>query len=299
MFFSREKASQTPVRPPEPPSNSHPIKATFLRRTATLCAVWVSRPFARNFGLVSLLSPWICVKHYDADWLDVSEAAAIEFIRERTSVPVPKIYCAFTYRNKTYIAMERLKGTMLADGWLQRSEESRSRILNQLKTMIEEIRSIRSPHGSSVASVDGGSLNDPRLPGIGTVYPIPTARRFGPFEDINAFHRWLRRPHKDADDAFPAEVNDMIKAHEETDWGQPVFTHGDLSSFNIIVNDDKITGIIDWETAGWYPHYWEYTRASRVSPQNAWWVDYLDRFLEPKPNERKFEKTRCEFWGEI
>lgn len=223
----------------------------------------------------------------------------MEFIRERTSVPVPKIYCAFTYRNKTYIAMERIKGTMIADGWLQRSEESRSRILNQLKTMIEEIRSIRSPHGSSVASVDGGSLNDPRLPGIGTIYPIPTARRFGPFEDINAFHRWLRRPHKGADDAFPDEVNEMIKAHEETDWGQPFFTHGDLSSFNIIVKDDKITGIIDWETAGWYPHYWEYTRASRVSPQNAWWVDYLDRFLEPKPNERKFEETRCEFWGEI
>ncbi|THW50911.1 kinase-like protein [Aureobasidium pullulans] len=279
MFFSREKASQTPVRPPEPPSNSHPIKATFLRRTATF--------------------PWICVKHYDADWLDVSESAAIEYIREHTSVPVPKIYCAFTYRNKTYIAMERIKGTMLADGWLQRSEESRSRILNQLKTMIEEIRSIRSPHGSSVASVDGGSLNDPRLPGIGTIYPTPTARRFGPFEDINAFHRWLRRPHKDADDAFPDEVNEMIKAHEETDWGQPFFTHGDLSSFNIIVKDDKVTGIIDWETAGWYPHYWEYTRASRVSPQNAWWVDYLDRFLEPKPNERKFEETRCEFWGEI
>lgn len=36
-----------------------------------------------------------------------------------------------------------------------------------------------------------------------------------------------------------------------------VFTHGDLSSLNILARVDDIVGIIDWETAGWYPSYWE------------------------------------------
>jgi len=34
-----------------------------------------------------------------------------------------------------------------------------------------------------------------------------------------------------------------------------VFTHGDLSSLNVLVRGDQIVGIIDWETAGWYPSY--------------------------------------------
>lgn len=38
------------------------------------------------------------------------------------------------------------------------------------------------------------------------------------------------------------------------------FTHGDLHFSNILVGGDgHISGIIDWEFAGWYPVYWEYT----------------------------------------
>ena len=44
-----------------------------------------------------------------------------------------------------------------------------------------------------------------------------------------------------------------------------VFTHGDLSSFNIVARVDGIVGIIDWETAGWYPSYWEYIHCSLPS----------------------------------
>ena len=30
---------------------------------------------------------------------------------------------------------------------------------------------------------------------------------------------------------------------------------------NIIVKGGKIVAIVDWEMAGWYPEYWEYTTA--------------------------------------
>jgi len=30
----------------------------------------------------------------------------------------------------------------------------------------------------------------------------------------------------------------------------PVLTHGDLSSFNILLRDDEVVGIIDWEITG-------------------------------------------------
>ncbi|KAB8209766.1 kinase-like domain-containing protein [Aspergillus parasiticus] len=39
------------------------------------------------------------------------------------------------------------------------------------------------------------------------------------------------------------------------------FTYADLSSRNIIMRDGKIAVIVDWQFAGWYPEYWEYTKA--------------------------------------
>jgi hypothetical protein len=53
----------------------------------------------------------------------------------------------------------------------------------------------------------------------------------------------------------------------------PVFTHGDLQQKNILVRKVPCSGkgeetrfkyeiaILDWEFAGWYPSYWEYSRA--------------------------------------
>ncbi|KAJ3810405.1 hypothetical protein EV368DRAFT_85124 [Lentinula lateritia] len=36
-----------------------------------------------------------------------------------------------------------------------------------------------------------------------------------------------------------------------------VFTHGDITRRNLLVDDNaKVVGIIDWEQAGWRPAYW-------------------------------------------
>ena len=42
--------------------------------------------------------------------------------------------------------------------------------------------------------------------------------------------------------------------------GQFYLTQGDLLPHNILVDGSKITAIIDWETAGYYPEFWEYCR---------------------------------------
>lgn len=37
-----------------------------------------------------------------------------------------------------------------------------------------------------------------------------------------------------------------------------VFTHGDIIPQNIMVDENyQVSGIVDWEAAGWYPDYWE------------------------------------------
>ncbi|KAK0452010.1 uncharacterized protein EV420DRAFT_702583 [Desarmillaria tabescens] len=38
------------------------------------------------------------------------------------------------------------------------------------------------------------------------------------------------------------------------------FSHCDLNKTNILVAEDgRLAAIIDWEAAGWFPEYWEYT----------------------------------------
>jgi len=244
-----------------------------------------------------MLPRGICIKY--GDWTDLAEASSMEFIRNNTSIPVPKVYCAFKHKKTTYIVMERMKGHKLANYWLTRSEESRTRLLAQLKGLIDEMRRLEAPHGTRIANANGGSLFDMRLPGLAVNHPQVTAVRFGPFEDIPSFHRWLTRPIDEPRESLPADVNDLIDWYKKNDWGRPVFTHGDLSSLNILVEGDDITGIIDWETAGWYPSYWEYTTASQVNFRNLFWGDYIDRFLDPRPKELEMDRIRHDRFGDF
>lgn len=58
---------------------------------------------------------------------------------------------------------------------------------------------------------------------------------------------------------------------EEYPWWHPAFTkcacrqyrmvsvRGDSAFHNILVRENQIVVIIDWESAGWFPEYWDYT----------------------------------------
>jgi hypothetical protein len=112
----------------------------------------------------------------------------MRFIAQHTSIPVPKVYCAFTRKGRTYIVTERINGEMLGIGWVKRSEESKAKILKQLKGMVEEMRNIPPPprqaQRQGVCNVDGGSIWDSRLYG--------TSMWHGPFGGIHDFHLYLR-----------------------------------------------------------------------------------------------------------
>jgi hypothetical protein len=68
---------------------------------------------------------------------------------------------------------------------------------------------------------------------------------------------------------------------------------------NIIVRGDEVVGNIDWETAGWWPEYWEYTSAWHVNPYNEFWREEVDKFLEPKVEELDMERARRKFFGDF
>jgi aminoglycoside phosphotransferase len=267
-------------------SCSNPINDTRLNRFLVLAGVKLLRRFRTCWGSVLFLTPQLCVKI--GERTDLSEAATMEFVRKHTSIPVPKVYCAFRRRGKTYIVMENISGMPAAASWERLTEKSKNRLLGQLREMIDEMRRIPAPN-SRISNVDGGSLFDCRL--------RSSLDRFGPFENTQTFHGFLRNWIEKGPPEH-LDVDEMISLHRR-EWGRPVFTHGDLSSLNILVRGDDIVGFVDWETAGWYPPYWEYTSACQVNPRNTFWAGYIGRFLEPWPEALKMEKTRQQWWGVI
>lgn len=265
-------------------SLSQPVHSTALYRWSTLLAIKILEGIRPRKGSVLILSDRTCVKY--GSLVHLSEASAMQFVAQHTSIPVPKVKCAFTRSGMTYIVMERIKGDMIGHGWMYRSEESKAKLLSQLTENVCQLRDLQPPEDNKIASVDGGSLYDCRLPG--------SMIRFGPFDNIQDFHRHLREG-RELDPNLRPEIQDLIKLQSKS-WPL-VFTHGDLSSLNILARRDDIVGIVDWKTAGWYPSYWEYTTAYQVNPQNSFWVNEIDKFLEPMPEELAMERIRQEYYG--
>ncbi|KEQ64381.1 kinase-like protein [Aureobasidium melanogenum CBS 110374] len=250
-----------------------------------LASISIVRRFRNRTGSVLMLTSDLCVKY--GSRLDVVEAQTMLFIAKHTSIPVPKIYFAFTDEECTYILMERIHGHSASRGWVRRSDASKQRVLEALKKMVLEMRGLIS-QSNAICSVSGGSLYDMRIP--------MNTRRFGPFDNVQEFHNHLRNGKQTSSNSCDEYLR-LFELHSH-DWSSPTFTHGDLSSLNILVRGDDVVGIIDWETAGWYPPYWEYTTACQVNPRNPFWRDEIEKFLEEMPEALEMDQLRQKYFGD-
>lgn len=87
------------------------------------------------------------------------------------------------------------------------------------------------------------------------------------------------------------ECDKLILAQNSRSYGTN-FTHGDLSLRHVYYLNGRITGIIDWESAGWFPDYWEYAMAWDSFWDSPDFRNDISQFLAPFPAEQKMEETR-------
>lgn len=271
---------------------SQSINDNWFNRFILLLMIELASLFMKRKEHIFFFTPWFCIKY--GRFRHLPEASTMRFIASQTTIPVPRVYCAFRHGDSTYILMEKIKGRKLAHGWTTRTVASKRTILQQLREMVDSMRRIPAP-SHAIANSEGGALWDCRMPGSPT---------FGPFDDIDGFHRYLRGGFETLDKLteevkhnLPTDVKRLIGLHHRS-WADPVFTHGDLSSLNIMVEGEKISGIVDWETSGWYPYYWEYTTACYVNFRNEFWRDEIDKFLTPHPEELSMEELRKTYFGD-
>jgi aminoglycoside phosphotransferase (APT) family kinase protein len=217
--------------------------------------------------------------------IHLEEGQNMIFIKNTTSVSVPKVYALFkdVESNKNYVIMERISGDRLDSIWTSLDHMQKQAIALQVRASFIELRKLRSPDG--YCSVNCKPLRD-HLFYTGT--SEESLNLEGPFKsemDLNdaLIKKYLSSgylPVGKADyyrRAFPS----VLKGHP------PTFTHGDLQRKNIIVGteDGSIT-IIDWEFAGWYPSYWEYARAIFACGHfDDDWSEWIDFILDVYRNE--------------
>ncbi|KAI9803831.1 MAG: hypothetical protein M1825_001711 [Sarcosagium campestre] len=108
---------------------------------------------------------------------------------------------------------------------------------------------------------------------------------FGPFNSVRDFHSFLRDGIAASPGQYP-QVNELVEMHENGQ-SSTCLTHGDLNSMNILVKEDDIVGIIDWDTVAAY----------NVNPYNDFWKDEVGKFLEEYPNALKMEQLKQQYFG--
>ncbi|KAI9744760.1 MAG: hypothetical protein M1818_001685 [Claussenomyces sp. TS43310] len=192
-----------------------------------------------NMG-VQRLSFGMYLKHGPAVHADrhTREYNALRLVRSRTSIPVPRPVDLILSRTNSFLVTSRMEGDLAGLSIDSCSDQEMSLMARDLRSWIAELNAMkmRSDSKQAISSASGGACLDYRINGS----PV------GPFRDERELSKSLRL----------GILPDLVHRDDH----RIVFTHSDLSMRNILVKDGRISAIVDWENAGWYPEYWEYTK---------------------------------------
>lgn len=275
------------ARPEELPSDL-PTKDVIKSSTEILCeqsarkVVGVGLCFVVKYGLQ----------------VDLEEGWNMIFIKNTTSILVPRVYALFkdSESNENYIIMERIKGDRLDSIWTVLDYTQKRAIALQIKANLTELRKLRSPDG--YCSLGCKALRDHLFY---TGYEDESLGLEGPFKTETELNDALVKKYLSSGYLPAGKADYYRRSFPSVLTGHPpTFTHGDLQRKNIIVNrKDYAITIIDWEFAGWYPSYWEYSRAIFACGHfDDDWSEWVDFCLDVYRNEWAWmQMLMLELWS--
>jgi hypothetical protein len=186
--------------------------------------------------------------------------------------PVPKVISYGEHPNTPHapvsILMTRVPGKDLGEIYEQLNDEERETIFTELQCMLSIMRNWRNPWGGDrICSIVGTTLRSVRVPN----------HCIGPCESESDFNNCLLSVA--SEHSFPSrelyEEKLACAMRMQSMRHDIVFTHGDLKHHKIMAHNGHVSGFIDWESAGWYPDYWEFTTAMRFCPRDFWWYGFV------------------------
>ncbi|KAF4632339.1 hypothetical protein G7Y89_g5789 [Cudoniella acicularis] len=177
----------------------------------------------------------------------------------------------------------------LEHAWPDLTRENKLSIQARLDDIFHRPRSLKLPPGRDLGGVNGEGvqllLED---------HPIQHLNTISAFED---FFFTVDGPYPPSP-SWTRFLRSFLPSLEK----EPVFTHGDLRTANIMVKPDDagsfvVTGIIDWECSGFYPDYHESTQVLFLFNSNVEndWYQYVQDCIAPARYPERFLVSRI--WG--
>lgn len=166
----------------------------------------------------------------------LTEAKAMLFVEANTTIPVPSVLDVIEDIDGTMIVMTRLPGEPLVDCLESLSKEETAQMVETLRDWFTQLHSL--PGGTdSVCGFGGGECKSHR---------IHSSTMFGPFKSVKGFHDFLIN---NVSDQYREQMCITAQASHSKSH-TVVFTHGDIHPCNMLVSENRITGLVDWECAG-------------------------------------------------
>ena len=170
------------------------------------------------------------------------ESETIRFVgRNVRCIPLPEVIYSWVDLewNRSFLILKRVDGQTLRDAWPALTSPQKSQIASQI-----------AKYCSSLATIT--SLEFESATGHGVLEPFLTL----PAEPSHP--SWKPRP------LGPLSLTDFTtylshrSAANRLDIGPYLhFYHADLGPSNIMVSEEgNVEGILDWESAGFYPRFW-------------------------------------------
>lgn len=198
-----------------------------------------------------------------------NERAALQLAHFHASVSVPRPLDLVSDGHESYLLMTRAPGILLGACIDTLDDDELDLLKSDLQQFVTELRKIRrcdvtgtGADGQSVSGVLGGPLYDHRV-NMGWTGTERDGDFKGPFADEDAFINAL-------------QMQGALPGLTHSGGHQIVFTHGDLNLRNVLVHNGRLSGVVDWENAGWYPEYWDYTKAHFVTKLKRRWLRLVD-----------------------
>ncbi|EFE37921.1 hypothetical protein TRV_07411 [Trichophyton verrucosum HKI 0517] len=174
-----------------------------------------------------------------------NEAKALTLAEQYISISTPRLIDSVMV-NKTsgFILMTKVVGRSLSSILHRITWEELEQIGKDLANFITELRRIPNSSKYLIADTRGGPISDHRF----------FYQTWGPFKTVSGFTDRLLQDVKGARDKPPLSFL-YEKKHKV------YFTHSDIHMTNLFVTCGRLSGVVDWENAGFKPEYWEYIRA--------------------------------------
>ncbi|KAH8203509.1 hypothetical protein TruAng_002380 [Truncatella angustata] len=259
----------------------------FLRIQVYRCLAFMgARVYGQSCSLkVQQLPFGMYLKTSDVKWHEslANEYETLRLVRRYTRIPVPRPLDLVSYMGESYLLTSQIPGLRL--GWCidTLSDDEVGMLVHDLQGYIGELRAIPKEVAPDYAITNalGKPCFDYRL-NAALDYDEDRGDFVGPFADEEQFNETLQCG------ALPGVTH--RSGHEI------VFSHGDLNMRNILVRNGRLSGVVDWETSGWYPEYWDYTKAHYITKLHRRWLRIVDKTFQQYGGYEDELATERQLW---